>query len=636
MAEYGYAGTILKIDLSSGNISRLDTAEYAGRFVGGRGIAAKLYWDLSQPETRAFDPENPLIFVSGPAAGFTRFAGSRIQICGKSPLNSPQAFSYASLGGSWGSWLKFAGYDGLVVTGKADKPVYLYLDGEGRIEIRDASHLWGKTNQDTREALLAETGSEARTLQIGPAAENLVYFATGLASQNSTFGGGLAGVMGSKKLKAIVVMVKERKNPLAADPDRLQTLAKEVLDIYNRNWEDGRQKTLAGKISACFGCLKGCSRRSYEAENGRTYRSYCQASMVYLGPALKYSKENGIEVSRYATRLCDDWGLDTMVLQPLIEWLNLCYQAGMLSESETGLPLSKMGSQEFIETLVKKISYRQGFGDILADGTIRAAERVGKGSEKFLGKAGVSTRTSEKFDYDARLILPNALIYATEPKKSILLLHSIAHPLRRWVNWLNKLDGAYLSTEVFQKIAETYWGSKAAVDFSTTEGKALAAKNMQDYGYVKECLILCDSTWPIYQVREIDPSIGLCTLESRILAAITGREIDEKGLLKIGEKAFNLQRMVLLRDGWRGREGDTLLDYLHEEPLESVYWSAECLVPGKNGKVISLKGAIVDRADFEKMKDEFYALRGWDVTSGVPTRAKLQELGLADIASGRP
>jgi len=221
-----------------------------------------------------------------------------------------------------------------------------------------------------------------------------------------------------------------------------------------------------------------------------------------------------------------------------------------------------------------------------------------------------------------------------KPKKAILLLHAVAQPLRRWVNWLNKLDEAYLSTEVYQNIAETYWGSRSAVDFTTTEGKALAAKNIQDYGYVKECLILCDATWPIYQVRDIDPSIKLCTLESRILAALTGREIDEKGLLKIGEKAFNLQRMVLLRDSWQGRKSDTLLDYLHEEPLESVYWSAECLVPGQNGKVTSRKGAVIDRAEFEKMKDEFYVLRGWDVASGVPTRARLEELGLGDIASG--
>jgi aldehyde:ferredoxin oxidoreductase len=632
LSEYGYAGEILKIDLTSRTITRIATSKYTARFLGGRGIAAKIYWDENPPQAGAFDPQNRLIFMSGPVAGFTRFAGSRVEICGKSPLNNPESFSYASLGGSWGSWLKFAGYDGLVVTGKAERPVYIYLNSEGKVEIRDAAHLWGKITHDTQDALLAELGNEVKTLEIGPAAENRVYYALGLASQNSTFGGGLAAVMGSKNLKAIAIDVKEKIVPVAANPEQLQNLAKQVLDIYSRNWEDGRQKTLTGKISACFGCVRGCSRRSYEAENGRKFRSYCQSTMVYLGHALKYSQTEGIEVSRLATRLCDKYGLDSMVMQPLIDWLNLCYQQGILSESETGLPLSKIGSAEFFETLVNKISYREGFGDILARGTIRAAEYVGKGSQKLLSKAGVATRTSEKGDYDPRLILANALIYATEPKKSILMLHAIAQPLRRWVNWHNKLEGSFLSSEIYQDIAGKYWGGKQAVDFCTTEGKALAAKKIQDYGCVKESLVICDATWPIYQVLDVDNSIVCSTLESRIVSAITGRQIDEKELLKIGERVFNLQRAIMLREGWGGRQGDFLLDYFHEEPLESVYWSADCLVPDKDGKVVSRKGAVVDRNDFEKMKSEYYLLRGWDVESGSPTRSKMAELDLSDIA----
>jgi aldehyde:ferredoxin oxidoreductase len=323
-----------------------------------------------------------------------------------------------------------------------------------------------------------------------------------------------------------------------------------------------------------------------------------------------------------------------MVLEPLIIWLDLCYQAGLITEKETGLPLSKIhnGSVEFIETLIKKISYREGFGDILAQGPIKAAKYVGKDSERFFGQAHVAFKTGEVGEYDPRMILPNALIYATETQKAIHLNHGIAHSLRRWTNWHNGWEGSVLSTEVFQEMAEDYWGSKAAVDFSSDEGKALAATKMQDYSYVKESLILCDFTWPIHQVRNIDHSIRMGTLESQIVSAITGRKLDERGLLKIGERVFNLQRMLLLRDGWRGRRDDTLLDYLHEEPLQGVYWSAECLAPGKDGQVISRKGAKLERKDFEKMKDEFYTLRGWDVSSGIPTKEKLKELELDDIA----
>jgi aldehyde:ferredoxin oxidoreductase len=627
MSEHGYAGIILKIELSTGTTTRIDTEKYTERFLGGRGTAVKIYWEETTPQVKAFDPENPLIFVTGPVTGFLRFAASRVQICGKSPEMDPEAFSYASLGGSWPSWLKYAGYDGLVITGKADHPVYLYLDGEGRIELRDAAHLWGKTTLDAREALQEELGKETRVVAIGPAAENLVYYATAAATQHSNFGGGLASVMGSKQLKAIAIKVNEKKNPVAAAPEKLQTLAKQVLALNTLNWENMRQQ-LIGQKSACYGCIMGCSRRNYTAEDGRIYRSFCQGSLVYRAAAKEYP-----EVSRLGARLCDLYGLDTMVMEPLIIWLDLCYQAGLVTEEQTGLPLSKIhsGSVEFIETIIKKISYREGFGDILAQGPVRAAKYIGKDSERFFGQAHVAFKTGEVGEYDPRMILPNALIYATETQKAIHLVHGIAHSLRRWTNWHNGWEGSVLSTEVFQEMAEDYWGSKAAVDFSSFEGKALAATKMQDFSYTKESLILCDMTWPIHQVKNIDRSIRMGTIESRILSAITGRNLDEKGLLQIGERIFNLQRMLLLRDGWQGRQSDTLMDYHHEEPLQGVYWSPDCLAPGKNGEIVSRKGFILERKDFEKMKDEFYALRGWDVATGVPTKAKLKELDLEDI-----
>jgi aldehyde:ferredoxin oxidoreductase len=631
MSEYGYAGKILRVDLSRQTVSYLVTSDYAERLLGGRGIAAKIYWDETTLETKALSAENCLIFITGPVAGFTRFAGCRWQICGKSPQMLPESFTCANLGGSWGAWLKYAGYDGIVVTGRAEHPGYLYIDSQGNVEIRDASGLWGKTTLETQDTLHAELGSDVRTLEIGPAGENLVHFATVLASENSSGGIGLGSVMGSKQLKAIVVKVGEKKHPPAADPETLQSLAKDTFDLYTRNWEDGRQKTLTGKITACYGCIKGCSRRTYEAEGGHKFKSFCQATLVYLGPVMKYFP-NGEEVYRLATRLCDKYGLDTTVMQPLINWLNLCYQAGILSDSDSGLPLSKMGSTEFIDTLIKKISYREGFGDILAQGTLKAAEYVGQESQNLFNQSEVITRASETNDYDPRYILPHALLYATEPKRVIQTLHAIAFPLRRWVNWHNGLEGAFLSTEILQGIAEDYWGSRAAVDFSTYEGKALAAKRIQDYNYAKDSLILCDMIWPIHQVQSIDPAIRCGSLESRIVSAITGRELDEADLLKIGERVFNLQRMIMLRDGWPGRKGDVLLDYLHEEPLEGVYFTPEGLAPGKDGQIISRNGMVVDRTEFEEMKSEYYTLRGWDVASGVPTKTTLEELNLGDIA----
>jgi aldehyde:ferredoxin oxidoreductase len=630
VTEFGYAGEILKIDLSKQEITRLKTADYSDRFLGGRGIAAKIYWDVTTPNTMALDENNCMIFITGPVAGFTRFSGCRWQICGKSPEMEPEAFSYANLGGSWGAWLKYAGYDGIVVIGKASNPVYVYIDSEGKVEIRNADHLWGQNTLKTQEILQNEHGKDARVLSIGPAAENLVTFATILAAENASGSSGFGAVMGFKRLKAIVVKAGSKKRPEAADPKYLQSLAKQVYEINKRNWEDGHQQTLIGHLTACYGCVSGCSRRTYEAENNHKFKSFCQATLVYLKPALKYYGA-GTDVGHLGERLCDKFGLDTIVMEPLIIWLERCYRAGVLSDEETGLPLSRIGSIEFIEKLVRKISYREGFGDVLAQGILKAARVIGRGSEKFINDI-IANRAGEVLEYDPRLMLANALLYATEPRRPIHLLHAIAFPLRRWVWWYQGVDGSFLSTEILKNIAETYWGSGEAGLFTTYAGKALAAKKIQDYGYVKDSLILCDLIWPIYQVHSEDPKLGLGTLESQIVSAITGRNIDESELLKIGERIFNFQRAIMMRQNWGGRRGDTILGYFYEEPTQGVYFDPECVVPDKDGKAVSMKGNVINRVDFENMKDEYYSIRGWDAASGLQTKNKLKELDLDDIA----
>jgi aldehyde:ferredoxin oxidoreductase len=633
MSHPGYAGKIARIDLSRQQISEFATVDYAERFLGGRGIAAKIYWDETTAGTKALEPDNCLVFITGPLAGFTRLAGSRWQICAKSPEMEPEAFSFANLGGSWGAWLKFAGYDGIAVTGKASGPVYFYIDDEN-LEIRTADHLWGKTTIETENILQTEYGREARVLAIGPAAENKVSFATVLASDNASGSSGMGTVMGSKNLKAVVVKVERRKQPVAADPEKLEELRRLVHQLRTKNYENyGHETPSSGRLFACYGCISGCDRAMYADEGGKKFKSFCQASAVYVGPVMQYYGQNpaGQEVSRLATRLCDMYGLDTAVLSPLIEWLRLCYNAGIVSEEESGLPLSKIGSADFIEQLVKKISYREGFGDILAQGTIRASQILGKGSEKLVD-AGVITRGGETRDYDPRLILINAMIYATEPRRAIQLLHATALPLKRWINWLEGFNDAFLTTDVLRHIAEKFWGSPAALDFSTVEGKALAAKKIQDYGYAKESLILCDLSWPIYQVQPPDFTVGPGTLESQCLSAITGRTISEGELLDFGERIFNLQRAVLIRQGWGGRSGDNLMDYLFHEPIKWTFFNPQLLVPDQEGKPVSRKGAVLAPNEFETMKDDYYRLRGWEVSSGLQTKNKLEELSLLDVA----
>jgi len=631
MVEFGYAGEILKVDLSDGNTATLPTADYADKFVGGQGIGVKLYWDMVPPEAGAFDPENCLIYASGPLTGFPRFAGFRWKVCGKSPAGDRETFCYANFGERWGAFLKYAGYDALAVRGIAEKPAYLFINNE-TVEIRDASYLWGNSTFDTIDILKTELGKEVSVLTIGPAAENLVPYATMLADEGASGSAGLGAVMGSKRLKAICVTGNKR--PVAARPQELKQLADYIKKMRPRA-DIVSPWAIPGitRNHACYGCGIGCSRQMYTGEDGRRYKSFCQATSCYREPVMRYYGE-WHEAHLLAIRLCDGYGIDTAIMQGQIEWLDACYREGLLNEKETGLPLSKVGSQEFIEALIGKIANREGFGDVLARGTIEAARAVGARAEEMLGLY-IATRLSETKDYDPRMIITTALLYATEPRRPIQQLHEVSGPLMMWLGYMGGDEGPRLSSEALCKAAARAWGNVNAADFSTYEGKALAARRIQDRTYVKESLVLCDLMWPL--------SLGLYPgapqsgppLESQIYSAITGKETDGAGLDRIGERIFNLQRAILLRQGWEGRKDDRLLDYYHTDPLQQgeIFFNPDGLVPGRDGESTSRLGAVVDMEEFEKMKTEYYELRGWDLESGLLTKARLQELQLKDVVT---
>ena len=181
-------------------------------------------------------------------------------------------------------------------------------------------------------------------------------------------------------------------------------------------------------------------------------------------------------------------------------------------------------------------------------------------------------------------------------------------------------------------MAENFWGGAVAADFTTYEGKALAAKKIQDRTYAKESLILCDWAWPIMTVSNSEDHLGDPTLESQVFSAITGKETDEEGMNRFGERIFNLQRAILTREGRLGRESDQLPEQFFTIPLKSTTGNPECLAPGKDGELISRKGVVVEREKLEKMKTEYYQLRGWDSVTGFQRKDKLEEVGLAEVA----
>jgi aldehyde:ferredoxin oxidoreductase len=313
-------------------------------------------------------------------------------------------------------------------------------------------------------------------------------------------------------------------------------------------------------------------------------------------------------------------------------WMERCRQAGILTDANTGIPISKMGSIEFIETFVKKVSSRDGFTDILAQGTFRAANTLGD-KAKELAMGFISKPPGQNIAFDPRLYISSGLIYAMEPRQSIWQLNELYVPVCHWYGWFKEWQNCYLTTEVLREIARVFWGGELAVDFSTYEGKALAARMAQDRGYAKECLVLCTVKWPITHVPHSEDHLGDPTLESKVLSSITGRDIDEQGFYKLGERIFNLQRAIRAREGHMGRESDKLLNFYHDEPLPcGEIYNEDAVLPGKDGNPVSRIGEVFHRDKFEDMKSELYQLRGWDVTSGLQTRGKLLELGLEDVA----
>jgi aldehyde:ferredoxin oxidoreductase len=343
-----------------------------------------------------------------------------------------------------------------------------------------------------------------------------------------------------------------------------------------------------------------------------------------------YGKWN--DVPFQANKLIDTYGIDSKEIDLMISWLHECHKAGLLHESDTGIPLSKIGSLEFMESLVRRISFREGFGDLLAQGRAKAADSVGLEAKTLASKAYFCGFPNHIDIYTPRLYLTHAIYRAMEPRKPMQQLHAVSFLISKWLDWVKKPEKALFSSEVFRAVAKRFWGSELGADFSTYDGKAMAAKMIQDRETVKESLVVCDYLFPIMDLASTEDHVGDPTLESKILSAVTGNEVDEDGLNRIGSRVFNLQRSVLVREGHRGRDFDNPPELNFTIPIEYDPLNTDCLVPGKDGEVISRKGEVLDRKEFERMKDEYYQLRGWNVDTGLQTRASLEALELKEVA----
>lgn len=597
----GWVGKILRVDLTRGqwNVEELDR-HLAQQFIGGRGLGSKILYDEIDPRIDPFSPDNKLIMATGPLTGTSASAAGRYMAITKSPLTGTIACSNS--GGHFGAELKFAGFDLLIIEGKAKEPVYLYVE-DGKVEIREAMHLWGKTTHEATDQILNETDMDARVACIGPAGEKLVRFACIINDKHRAAGrSGVGAVMGSKNLKAVAVkgtgsvgiankeafrkatlegFQKVKANPVTSTG--LPTYGTAVLvNVINqhglfptRNFQEGvfegaekiSGESMAEQIlirnRACFACPIACGRVTKT-----THPKY-----AYSGEGPEYESDwslgaccgvDQIDAIGKANYLCDILGMDPISAGVTIACGMELFQRGIITTKEIGRSLN-FGDADAMVEMVKATGYREGFGDALAEGSYRLAERYGH------PEYSMSVKKQEFPAYDGRGAQGMGLQYATSNRGAC------------------HVRGYMISPEIL--------GAPQKLDPFETEEKAGWTKAFQDTTAIVDSSGICLFNTFAIGVPEI--------LE--YLKAATGLEMSLEDLMKAGERIWNLERLFNLKAGITGKE-DRLPDRIVKEPMPEG--------PAK-GKVVELN----------KMLPEYYELRGWD-KDGVPTREKLKALGL--------
>jgi aldehyde:ferredoxin oxidoreductase len=624
--QFGWAGAILFVDLSNGRITRRPTRDYRPEaFIGGVGLNTKIFWELGCPEGEAFHPDNPIIISAGPLTG-TYGPFGRGLISTVSPQCYPQElFTYSSFGGRFASELKFAGYDAIVLLGKSEKPVYLSIRDE-EVRIKSADHVWGVETFETQQALLADE-AEASMLVIGPAGENLSRIAVILNETNFAAGqGGFGAVMGSKKLKGIAVRGTSAVN-VAKPHECLElirairkenkkveewvgkyrgpyTASKETQEIFAKNYYV--------KQSGCYGCPQQCVSIHHIPEIGL---SGAKCANWQWAPLFSDAPNDIWEANVLMQKLGIN-SFDVTCGIPLL--LHLAHKAGIVTtkeiEEDMGLPATQwLGGKATDHRFLRVFLYKVANGEVpYSQGTPRFTEyfeeRLPKGKE--LMNMQIELYTAHGYAYHHVNNLGGALHWATDTRNPVGSSHEYKYPVRD------------PSPEVMEHFGLPPYSNYQIHDLTKTvyEEAALVTAWVQENQCLKNSLTICEY-WTDLTNFYSPPEMDLRIFESRLFSAVTGVPMDAERLAKAGERIWNLRRAVMVRRENRTREDDTLNKPYFEKAITCHGGTAR---GGQYGPI--------DRVQFEKLKDKYYELRGWDVMTGWPTRAKLEELDLKDVA----
>ncbi len=606
------ARKLLRVNLSTGKttIEPIDDMVMTD-FIGGRGLGIYYLYRELQPATDPLGENNKLLLVTGPLAGTSVQSVSRWMACTKSPLTG--AFARSVAGADFGAWLKFAGYDLIIVEGKADNPVYIHITKD-KCVINSASDIWGKDTVETQNWITDQHGRNTRIACIGPAGEKLVKYSAIVTGRRTAGRCGTGTVMGSKNLKAIAINTE--RNLDIHDPATLKILIKEQVETlkanknYNHHKEMGTTATqdttnrigiypvknfrngqlsgyerLAGEEYkklrtgefGCYSCAAVCGKM-HTVTKGR-YTGACSEGPEYesIWAFTAPIDSTSIEASIAADQICDDMGIDTITTGSCIGFAYELYEKGIITRKDTdGLELT-YGNHEAMIELVKKIAKREGIGDILAEGSKKAASFLGKGAELY----AMHVKGLEMPAYEPRGAKAQGFNYATA---NVGACHCYG----------------YANQEVFGVPVPR------VLDRFTELDKGDIVKFNQDKSAMGETGIACGFSmgWGWFP-----------DLFGKMLTAVTGLEqcSDTKYLWKVGERIYNLERSFNVRDGF-SRADDTLPHRLQTEPLHTGE------APGEGQIVRELSGFL----------DSYYQFRGWS-KGGIPSKEKLEELNLSYV-----
>jgi aldehyde:ferredoxin oxidoreductase len=621
---------IAYIDLTTGNIDiRPIPMEMRRKYIGGRGLDMYLLYNHTKAGIDPLGPDNVALVSAGLLTGTLASSSSRTHVGGKSPLTGYVGSS--NIGGFFGPEMRLAGFDHLVIKGKAEKPVYLWIH-DGEIEIRDAAGIWGTDSRDTQVLIREELGDDdIQSLCIGQAGENLVRYAcirTGV--KNAAGRTGIGAIWGSKNRKAVAA--RGMIDIEIAHPKEALEYNKEVIDqvvssklaktmqklgtpfiwgvtnstglVRTRNFQanqlvnaddiepESLEEDMIG-TAGCFGCQVHC-RGQYFIKEGKYKGTFDEGpeytSQGAFGGEVGCTSKNTVFVCNH---LVNAYGMDTLETGSMIGWAMELYEKGILTQKDTdGLDLT-WGNDESVIELVDKIAKREGIGDILADGPLEAARRIGKDSAKYL----VQVKGMSNLHSDERATPGLALNVAVASRGSD---HLRGRPA---------IDLYHLPEKVLRSIysSPVPYDGPLTSDYRDYDGKPWQVMWQEHLYEAVDCLGICK-----YHTIFLGPNMPAYEEWAKLIYLNTGLEFTAEEIFRVGERGYNMERLFNIREGLT-RDQDKLVDRYHDEPTPL-------------GLPV-VRGRSIDRDKFKIMVDEYYQHHGWD-KNGVPTKKKLKELAL--------